>query len=35
MIYKALEFPDVASHKVLWISNAAAFTKHFDEVSVN
>lgn len=35
MIYKTLEFPDVASHKVLWISNAAAFTKHFDELSVN
>ena len=35
IIYKTLEFPDVASHKVLWISSAAAFTKHFDELSVN
>lgn len=35
MIYKTLEFPDVASHKVLWISSAAEFTKHFDELSVN
>ena len=35
MIYKTLEFPDVASYKVLWISNAVAFTKHFDELSVN
>ena len=28
MIYKTLEFPDVAS-------NTVAFTKHFDELSVN
>lgn len=35
MIYKTLEFPDATSHKALWISNATAFTKHFDELSVN
>lgn len=34
MIHKALEFPDVISHKALWISNAVAFNKHFDELNV-
>lgn len=35
IIYKTLKFPDVASHKALWISNDVAFSKHFDELCVN
>ena len=35
MIYKTLAFPDVIFHKVLWISNAEAFNKHFHELNVN
>lgn len=35
MIYKTLDFPDVNFYKALWISNAAAFSKHSDELSVN
>lgn len=35
IIYKTLKFPDVTSHKALWISNAVAFSKHFSELCVN
>lgn len=35
IIYKTLKFPDVISHKALWISNAVAFSKHFSELCVN